>query len=114
MCEYCKNIFTEDDYTDLFEFPIRIAVGDTEHDLGYFSAGIVSSAGSLNLPPNPMNEVAIEASVLIGEMVHVKYIPIKYCPMCGQNLAQLFEMSDRRQKCLAMRYAFGFGMIFIR
>jgi hypothetical protein len=95
MCEYCKNIFTEDDYTDLFEFPIRIAVGDTEHDLGYFSAGIVSSAESLGLTPK-RNEFVIEASVLIGEMVHVKYIPIKYCPMCGQNLAQLFEMSDRR------------------
>ena len=103
MCEYCKNIFTENDYADLFEFPIRISVGDTEHNLGYFSAGIVSS-----------NEAVIEASVLIGEMVHVKHIPIKYCPMCGQNLAQLFEMSDRRQKCLVMRYAFGFDMIFIR
>lgn len=88
MCEYCKNIFTESDYTDLFEFPIRVNVGDTEreiqHRIGYFSAGIVAQ--------DDESKPVIEATVSIGEMVCSKYIPIKYCPICGQDLIELLKI----------------------
>ena len=74
MCEYCKSVFTGNDYADLISMPITIQVGDQALQFCELSVGIESDA-SMNLCLCPED---------FGEK-----LKINYCPMCGQDLNQL-------------------------
>lgn len=90
MCKYCKGVMTGDDYKDLFEIPFTIHIANVKSNIGYFSAGLVVEK----------DKPVIEASVYLGEPTNFpgKHFPVKYCPMCGEDLNRLIELSDRRRK----------------
>jgi hypothetical protein len=78
MCDICRNIYTGDYYKDLFEIPISVSFGDATQPLGYFFGGLV--------------EEGLEVAVILGEVEEVHHIPIKYCPICGQDLKSLSDL----------------------
>ena len=73
MCEYCKNLETEDDYKPIVEKKL---------DCGLLGKASVDVA-IVRIEGNPVLELGIlpdKQPVLGG---HIK---IKYCPMCGRML----------------------------
>lgn len=84
MCEYCQHVYTGNGYNDLLEIPINISIGnafkndeDSAHDAFY-----VSVDGE---------KLVVDISIAGGDIKRAAELPIKYCPVCGQDLAYLKE-----------------------
>ena len=86
MCNYCKNVVTHNDWTDLIELNLPIEVD------GHPVASIELGSGIIS----ENNECMLETTLLFNEKAFTKEQPIKYCPMCGAKLSDLMmvEVDD--------------------
>ena len=82
MCEYCKNVFTTNDFKSLFEVPFSVTIDGKAEKLGEVSVGLVDEENNL------------EIVTFIRDLTFVSRVNIKYCPMCGQNLESLIELKS--------------------
>lgn len=86
MCKYCQHLETGDEFEDLLQIPIV-------HGIGSFVK---------NEEDQYRDEIDIciegeELAVYVwlgGDCEHVAGLPIKYCPVCGQDLSYLISRND--------------------
>ena len=83
MCKYCQYLETGEELEDLLQIPIVHGIGSfikSEEDQYRDEIDICVNEG----------ELAVYVW-LGGDCEHVAGFPIKYCPVCGQELSLLIS-----------------------
>lgn len=81
MCEYCKGLVIDEETKDMFSIKIGIQFGNvTNKNVFELYGGLATRGMEINIDDG-------------HELLYYETVPVKYCPMCGESLAKLKELS---------------------